>query len=341
MSDPQPKPRQPKRTRAQEEAAEWLARLGNHSITTKTVREFRDWRDDPANDAAYEEAEAFWEASGRHAADPEITRMTQEALDRGKRRAGGWRAWLRGPRLAGTLTLASIAAIGGGYLVVQQLTPTYGTRDIEQKVVRLEDGSRVHLNVESQVKVAFRDGERRLTLTRGEAYFDVAHDARRPFIVEVDGAQVRALGTKFDVRRRNGGVQVTLVQGSVRVSPDAGQGGPVVLRPNQQAMLSRGAAIRTAAIDATRTTSWTTGRLVFRDTPLAAAVAEVNRYSGQKVELVGAGLEARPVSGFFDVGDAESFARGMAELLELGLTRGPGGAWRLAPGAQNTSTAGV
>lgn len=325
MSDPAPK-----RTRAQEEAAEWLARLGNHSISTKTVREFRDWRDDPANDAAYEEAEAFWEASGEHVADPEITRMTQEALDRGKRRSGR-PTWLRGPRLAGAITLASIAAVGGGYLAVQQFTPTYGTQDIEQKVVRLPDGSRVHLNVDSQVKLAFRDGERRLTLTRGEAFFDVAHDAKRPFIVMVDGAQVRALGTKFDVRRRNGGVQVTLLQGSVRVSPDKARGAPVVLRPNQQALLTRGAAIRTAAIDATRTTSWTTGRLVFRDTPLAAAVAEVNRYSAQKVELDGAGLGAQPVSGFFDVGDAESFARGVAGFHDLSLTRAPNGTWRLAP----------
>ena len=87
MSDPRPQ-----RTRAQEEAAEWLARLGNYPISTQTVREFRDWRDDPANDAAYEEAEAFWEASGEQAADPEIMRMTQEALARRRR---GWRDWLQ------------------------------------------------------------------------------------------------------------------------------------------------------------------------------------------------------------------------------------------------------
>lgn len=327
MSDPRPKP-----TRAQEEAAEWLARLGNHSISTQTVREFRDWRDDPANDAAYEEAEAFWEASGQHAADPEITRMTQEALDRGKRRSG-WRTWLRDPRLAGALTLAGIAGLGGAMLVGQQLTPTYSTRDIEQKVVRLEDGSRVHLNVDSRVKVAFRDGERRLTLDRGEAFFDVAHDAAHPFIVVVDGAQVRALGTKFDVRRRSDGVQVTLIQGSVKVSPDKGQGEPVILAPNQQATLVPGGAIRKTATDATRATSWTTGRLVFRDTPLAAAIAEVNRYSDRKVELADPALGTQAVSGFFDVGDAESFARGVADFHDLRLTRSPEGAWRLAPGA--------
>ncbi|MFZ5685696.1 MAG: FecR family protein [Pseudomonadota bacterium] len=329
----------PKRTRAQEEAAEWLARLGNHSISTKTVREFRDWRDDPANDAAYEEAEAFWEASGRQAADPEIMRMTQDALLRGRRRPG-WRAWLRGPRLAGALTLASLAAAGGTVVVLQQLTPTYATRDIEQKVVRLEDGSRVHLNIDSQVRVAFRDGERRITLTRGEAFFDVAHDAARPFIVEADGARVRALGTKFDVRRLDGDVRVTLLQGAVQVSPEGGQQS-VVLAPNQEAVVTRSGAIRKVASDAARTTSWTTGRLVFRETPLAAAVAEVNRYADRKVELVGPGLAARPVSGFFDVGDSESFARGVADLFDLALSRGPDGAWRLAPASQSAAGPGA
>ena len=73
----------PQRTRAQEEAAEWLARLGDYPISTQTVREFRDWRDDPANDAAYEEAEAFWEANGQVAADPELTRMPGAALRAG------------------------------------------------------------------------------------------------------------------------------------------------------------------------------------------------------------------------------------------------------------------
>jgi transmembrane sensor len=317
-----------KLTRAQEEAAEWLTRLGDHSISTQTVREFRDWRDNPENDAAYEEAEAFWEASGEMAADPEIMRMTAEAL--GRRRRPSLTTWLRGPRLAWTLTLAGIAGAGGSALVHQQLYPAYATRDVEQKVVRLEDGSRVHLNVDSKVQVDFRGSERRITLARGEAFFDVAHDPRRPFVVRAGEARIQALGTKFDVRRRNGEVQVVLLQGSVQVAPEAGQG-RVVLTPNQQAVVGKGGAVQSMAADAARTTSWTTGRLMFRQTPLAAAVAEVNRYSDRKVELADPGLGGRQVSGFFDVGDSESFARGVAVLFDLKLTSGPDGALRLSP----------
>jgi len=137
------------------------------------------------------------------------------------------------------------------------------------------------------------------------------------------------------VRRQDGGVRVTLLQGSVQVSPEAGQGA-VVLAPNQEALVSAKGAIRKVATDAARTTSWTTGRLVFRETPLAAAVAEVNRYSDRKVELVGPGLAERPVSGFFDVGDSESFARGVADLFDLSLSRGERGSWKLAPAAAAT-----
>ncbi|MCR5879461.1 FecR family protein [Phenylobacterium sp. J367] len=258
-------------------------------------------------------------------------RMTQEALERGRRRRR-WTTWFRGPRLVGVLAVASLAAAGALFATLQRLDPAYATQAIEQKVVRLEDGSRVHLNVDSRVKVAFRDGERRVSLTRGEAFFEVAHDASRPFVVEADGARIRALGTKFDVRRENGAVNVTLLQGAVRVSPASGAQ-PVVLAPNQQAVVQRSGPIRTAAADAARTTSWTTGRLMFRQTPLASAIAEVNRYSDREVVLSDPALGARTVSGFFDVGDAESFAKGVAGLFDLSVTDEPGGRLLLSPPA--------
>ncbi|MCR5876661.1 FecR domain-containing protein [Phenylobacterium sp. J426] len=324
MSDPGSR-----RARAQEEAAEWLARLGNHSISTQTVRDFRDWRDDPVNDTAYEEAEAFWEASGRHAADPEIMRMTQEALARGRR--GSLWGWLRKPLGSASALALATTAVATAVVLTGQMQPAYSTKDVEQKVVRLEDGSRVHLNVDSRVRVKFTREGRQIVLTRGEAFFDVAHDPGRPFVVTAGPAEVRALGTKFDVRRQaDGDVQVVLVQGSVRV---AGSGAPtaVTLLPNQQAVLAQGGSIRTAPTNAVNATSWTTGRLTFRQTPLAAAVAEVNRYSDRDVVLSDPALGQRSVSGFFDVGDTEAFARGVAELFDLTVTTKPDGRYQLSP----------
>lgn len=316
MSDPRPQ-----RTRAQEEAAEWLARLGNYPISTQTVREFRDWRDDPANDAAYEEAEAFWEASGEQAADPEIMRMTQEALARRRR---GWRDWLRLPSIRISLVTAALLVAGLSVILSTRMFPSYATGPGELRVVRLEDGSRVHLNVDSEVRVRFSEGERRLTLAKGEAFFDVAHDATRPFIVAADGASVRALGTKFDVRRQDHGVQVTLLEGRVRVQ-QAGMAQAWTLDPNQKLVLSARGVVSPVAADAARSTSWTTGRLSFRETPLAEAIAEVNRYGKERIVLQGDDLPARLVSGYFDVGDTEAFVKGVAMLFDLDATPARGG----------------
>lgn len=322
MSDPRPQP-----TRAQEEAAEWLARLGNYPISTQTVREFRDWRDDPVNDAAYEEAEAFWEASGAQAADPEIMRMTQEALSRRRR---GWRDWLRLPAIRMSLVAAALLVAGLSILLSARLFPIYGTGPGELRVVRLDDGTRVHLNVDSEVRVRFTGAERRLTLTRGEAFFDVAHDASRPFVVRADGARVRALGTKFDVRRQGGRVQVMLVEGRVRVQR-AGAPQAWTLVPNQKLVLSADRVAAPVAADAARATSWTTGRLSFRETPLAEAVAEVNRYGQARVVLEGAGLPDRLVSGYFDVGDTDAFVKGVAMLFDLEASPARDGVITLRP----------
>jgi transmembrane sensor len=303
-------------TQAQAEAAEWLARLGNHSISTETVRAFREWRDDPANDAAYQEAEAFWEASGRQAADPQILRMTEQALARGRRR----RRWLAGAaQVRWALAAAGVLILlAAGAQVVAWRFPTYATGAGEQRIVRLADGSRVHLNVESRVKVRFFGGTRRLVLDRGEAFFEVAHDATRPFVVQADGARVRALGTKFDVRDQGDRVQVTLLEGRVQVRRDGPQAWTLV--PNQTLVVSDRGVTRPAATDAARTTSWTTGRLAFRETPLAEAVAEVNRYGKSRIVLEGEALPSRLVNGYFDVGDTDAFVRGVSVLFDLQAT---------------------
>ena len=322
MSDPRPHP-----TREQAEAADWFARLGHRSVTTQTIRDFQDWRDNPAHDTAYSEVEAFWESNGACAADPEIMRMTEEALAR--RRGFRPPAWLRGSRVGWSVALASIAAVVATVFTLDQMSPTYATEPTEQRVIRLADGSRVHLNVGSKMRVQFRGDERRIVLSRGEAFFDVAHDAARPFIVDAGGADIRALGTKFDVRRDNGQVQVTLVEGVVRVNRDAGKEA-WTLAPNQQLTVVGGQATKRSLADAAPTTSWTTGRLTFRETPLAAAVAEVNRYSDRKVALDGADLSERLVSGVFDVGDTESFVKGVTMVFDLRATTAPGGSIRLS-----------
>jgi transmembrane sensor len=190
-------------------------------------------------------------------------------------------------------------------------------------VIRLEDGSVLRLNTDSRAVVRYSPGVREVRLDRGQALFEVAHDAARPFLVRADGTTVRALGTVFDVRRRGDDVGVTLLQGVVQVSTDAG--GTEILHPNQRLEVVGDAVRAPVAEDVKAATSWTHRRLTFKALPLGEAVAEVNRYSDRKVELAAADLRGAPVNGVFETGDTKGFAAAVAQVFDLKLAETPKG----------------
>ncbi|HVI33750.1 FecR family protein [Phenylobacterium sp.] len=318
-----------RRDRARSEAAAWFARLGRQAVTTDALRAFRDWRRTPANAQAYAEVERTWAKAGTLAQDPEIRAATHAALDRRPRsRTAGLP---RGPLAWGAAGLAALALAAALRFGPGLAAPAYDTGVGEQRLVVLEDGSRVRLNTDSRVRIRFHDDRRRVELVRGQAFFEVAHDPARPFTVDAGAADVRALGTRFDVRRLDGTVQVTLVEGSVRVQADAARADDEThaawtLAPGQQLTVAPGRAAAPRPADTAGATSWTTGRIVFRETPLAAAVAEVNRYAPHKISLEAPALAAAPVNGVFDTGDTEAFVAAASSLFGLEARRAPDGA---------------
>lgn len=301
------------RSRAEVEAATWLARFGQ-PVTSQDLRDFQDWRLSPANDAAYARAEAQWDAAGALASDPDIQAATAEVLRRRPPRAA------RASRSARAYTLGAAVMAGlaaAAWLVAVSLPATYSTRVGEQRLVVLSDGSRVRLNTDSEMRIRFQRQERRVVLARGEAFFEAAHDAARPFIVEADGARVRAIGTRFDVRRDGTTVQVALIEGRVQVS-HTDQPNPTTLLPNQKLTVTPASISAPAAIDGAQAASWTTGRLVFRGVPLEAAIQEINRYTNRKIVLTGPpGLAQQPISGSFDPGDTKAFVEATTTLFDL------------------------
>jgi transmembrane sensor len=299
--------------RTLEEAAAWFTRLKQASVSEATIEEFFAWRRTPANGAAYAQVEARWKQADRVRNDPELVRLTEAAL----RRETPWmklRRWFRGP----ILPLSVAAVLLGGTLVAtyaQFRGTVFQTGVGAQQIVRLEDGSLLRLNTDSKVTVRFSRDERRVQLVRGEGYFEVAHDAARPFIVMAGSARVRAVGTKFDVRRTGETTRVTLVEGRVQVSR-ATQARTWTLDPNQQITVN-GVATPPRPVDAAETTSWTTGQLRFRETPLAAAVDEVNRYSRRKITLDADHLSDVRVNGVFETGNTQAFVSAVTDLFDL------------------------
>lgn len=299
--------------RTLEEAAAWFTRLKQESVSEATIDAFMAWRREPTNDAAYSEVEARWRQADRVSNDPELVRLTETALRRGK-------PWDIVKRLLSRnlLPLGLVGATLAGALVflILRLQPQAYETDVGvQQIVRLSDGSVLRLNTASRIQVHYARNERRLVLQRGEAFFEVAHDVARPFIVVAGDTRVRALGTKFDVRRTGGATQVTLAEGRVEVARP-GRKEQWTLTPNQKITLN-GAPAAPQPADAAVATSWTQGRLRFHDTPLIEAVSEVNRYSRSKITLDAGPIEHERVSGVFDTGDTKAFVAAVSEIFRL------------------------
>jgi transmembrane sensor len=325
--------------RAQSEAAGWFARLSQLSVTTDALRDFRDWKRDETNAAAYAKVEAAWAATGALSRRPAIQAETADILRRRPAQTPA-QSSLKRFALPGAIT-ATVIAIGVTVAWLNfQPQRTFTTRVGEQRLVVLDDGSRVRLNTDSELRVRFRKAERRVILARGEAFFEAAHDAARPFIVEADGASVHAIGTKFDVRREGDAVRVTLLEGKVRVA-EKHTASVATLTPNQQLTVADGRVSPPRSTDALEAATWTSGRLTFRAVALEDAIAEVNRYAAHKVVLDGPpALGRQPITGIFDTGDTKSFADAVGVLLDLSAKADSDGVLRLTPRApQHTPSA--
>jgi len=305
------------------EAADWCARLNSRTVSTGELEEFYRWRRAPANAAAYAETERTWRAARALGADGDIADALGEVLVRQVAPHSWWRGW-RFQLSAACVALLAVIAVGWGMTRPQIIATATG----EQRLVQLADGSRVRLDTHSRVEVRLHRSQRDITLTAGQAFFEVAKDSSRPFLVTANGSTVRAVGTRFGVRMDGDAVAVVLADGRVRVA--GATAGSAMLRPGEAVTLVGGKVGAPGPADIEALTSWTTGRLIFRDTPLVAAVAEMNRYGRVPIVLATARADALRVNGVFDSGNTEAFVAAASAVSGLRVERSPDGHVRLA-----------
>lgn len=308
---------------AEVEAAAWHTRLGEPRVSTETVEAFFAWRKVAENAEAYRRVEQVWASTASLSSDPALAGEVDAVLSRTTKRQGGPRRLVLG---LGILT--AMGLLGSAGWVLFDGRGVYATSIGEQRSVQLADGSSVRLDTDTRVRVRFSGSQRMVELERGQALFDVEHDARRPFVVEAGQTKVTAVGTLFDVRRRGNSTEVTLVSGVVDVVR-AGEGQRARLDPGQRVMAGQG-PLRVSNIDVGAATSWADGRMVFRNTALVDAVAEVNRYLTDPVILDAPGLEREAVNGIFKTGDRDAFVLAASESLGLHASEATDGAVRLS-----------
>ena len=324
-----------------DQACAWIARLRSDALTSADRQAFSQWMAESGeNRLAFEEMSNLWgdlgalahmpveqlfpeslPSKGQYSAPSNTQRPAQPKRDN-TTVATGWNLpqWLMGGGLVAACLVVTLWVgnqwVGGG----DQREQVYVTQVGETRTITLADGSQVRLNTNSELHVSFSREERRTELLRGEAFFDVARQTARPFTVAAGKANIRVLGTEFNVERNEDNTRVSVTGGTVAVSEAQVASGlqpeSVKLTRNQKVSVSSGGLSKVGHTSAEEALDWTRGVLVFENTSLVEALEELNRYLRVPANAAPS-VQDRTLSGTFELSDPENTLKAIAAALDL------------------------
>lgn len=317
-------------TRAQngiDAAIDWLVRLQGPSVTDGDWMAFDAWMSSaPENAEAYDKVLAFDQEFGlltrayEHDASLDRAQGSVVIPFRSSRRIALWSA---GGALAAAFVAGAVLVPMNRASVARETT--YSTGVGERKTVALEDGTRIDMNAASRITVRFERGERHVSMGDAQAYFDVAKDPKRPFLIDAGDTQVRVVGTAFDVRRRDGFVAVAVQRGLVEVRPTTDPAAASYrLKPGQGLSHTEGqAGAQVSSVATEEILGWREGRLIYRDQPLSVIAADLNRLFDRPVKLGDARAASMRLSGVLIVDRQDAMIGRLSNLLPVQATTTP------------------
>ena len=288
------------------QASQWLAREQNGFAPQEQAALDAWLAESPRHMVAYLRLKSAWERAGRLAA-------LRTPMHKAPPRKSAW-TLLRFP-VAAAAVLALVYA-GKSYLqpapprLAARPAEIYSTKIGETRGYRLADGTRIELNTNSRVRADMAGGKRTITLETGEAFFQVAHDAKRPFVVNAGRQRITDIGTKFSVFLNDGAVRVLVSEGRVKVETQPGIAGPapvtadaghVVIAQGMEALV-----FAKPGDEVARDLSWRDGMLTFDQQPLTEVAKEFNRYNARHIEVEGKARRIR-IGGSFKADNVDAF----------------------------------
>lgn len=289
----------------EEEASRWVACMDADAWDEAAEETLTEWlAADPRHDGALLRAQAAWASLRLAGAPADLVPRKAAGLNRRNLLAGG----------------AAVAAGLAGGLVFRLSGTNYQTGIGEIRRVPLADGSTVTVNTASSVLIDFNDSFRRVRVDKGEAWFQVAKDPARPFLVEAGRVRVKAVGTAFSVRWLDGRADILVTEGVVQVWADGASQRPVRVSAGARAFVREDSTVEqtvnaTASID--RALAWRSGKIDLDGETLEEAVAEFNRYNRRKLRIADPELAREAFDGVFRVDDPEGFARVVEVSLQV------------------------
>lgn len=297
-------------------ATAWLVRQDSRVLNAEEQDAFERWlRKDPIHAKAWKQVSSVWSDLDQlpvavtatpvedQACDAESSPLNASTLPSARANSGK-KLWMGSAVL--TASLAFFFMLSGGSLMLE-LTADAVTATGEMKSLTLPDGSLVHLNTASAVDVDFDDSDRTIHLLKGEAEFQVAHDASRPFRVEAAGGTATALGTAFIVRLNEGNATVTVLENTVEVAYPNPKKGTVernILKPAQQVVFGPRKGLEAQPdVLLEESNAWRRGKLIFENKPLGEVIDELNRFYSGRIQILDASLAELKVNSVFSIED--------------------------------------
>jgi transmembrane sensor len=298
----------------EDQVLSWAIRLDGEQLSEGEQRALEQWlSEDERRQGALLRAQAalaYLDRGRALAAPSEVTAQEptfEEAPRIGRRR------FLIGGAVSGL-----VAAGFGGFLLLRPGVENITTSLGEVRRVPLADGSIASLNTDSRIAVAIGKAARHVKLEEGEAWFQVAHDKLRPFIVEAGQVRVEAVGTAFSVRWRDDGAEVLVTEGAVETWVAGREATRKRIAAGSMGFVAEAAPaveVVQAPEKVDRALAWRSGEIALDGESLAYAVAEINRYNERKLIIDDPALAREPLVGYFRTNEPENFGRAVAGMM--------------------------
>lgn len=299
-----------------EAAAQWVQRMALPVQDSATAAAFDRWiLDDPRHVDSYARMVQLWQSDGLRQALAANDVPDSAATALGPRGAPH-RLWRSAALLVPAMAAAMLLLIVAPPLLRDPVR--HGAPPGAMRVVALADGSRVNLAPGARIAVRMTPWSRDVTLERGQAFFDVAHERMRGFAVDGGQARVRVLGTAFDIDRMEGEAVVRVYRGSVSVA--AGAGRQWRLSAGSGIALRGGNATTIDGITGSRP-DWADGWFDANNTPIRQLIAHLNRGAATPIRLADPMLGELQVTGRFRLSDPEDALAAVAAIHDLDLRR--------------------
>lgn len=295
-----------RREQIEAEAAGWLARVDRGLDGEEDVA-FARWKDaDIEHRIVFQQLQAVWQRADRLAG----LRQPSHAIARLPRNLPRG-VMLKAAAIAAVLVVC--AGVGLSFFQARDIPlQRFETAIGAQRSLDLADGTHVELNTDTVIHASLTAKTRTVTLDRGQAYFEVVHDANYPFVVIAGDHRITDLGTKFSVKRDGDRVTVVVKEGEVRVErvADDHVSAPVVAERNMVVIARRSETLiaMKPAQEIDNAMLWRSGMLSFNQEPLAAVAEDINRYNVRKMEVVGPARDIR-IGGSFRSDNIEGFTQ--------------------------------